>query len=518
MRATWASLTSSTRDALVLGATALLVWSIAIHLEVHALLEVMFHHETHAWLHAIALALVLVGIAGCVFALRRAREARRELRRRVDAEREASWLTGHDTLTGLANRQGLEDFVAHVEAADSDAPTPLVVFAVDIDGFKRTNDLFGHAAGDRLLRDVAERLQRLPGMRLVARLGGDEFLLVAEPGCDAESVAEEIRALAHAPVVVNGIASEVGACVGYARVPEDAESLRAAVQGADIALHAAKSEGRDSAMRFDESLAEGLRLRAELERDLDRAIREGLVRPHYQPIVDLACGRIQGFEALARWTRPGLGPVSPGTFIPLAEETGLMPALFESLLKRACRDAIAWPKDVVLSFNLSPVQLVEPTLGLRVLAILGETGLSPQRLEIEVTESALVRDVSTASRILEDLHRAGVRIAIDDFGTGYSSLAHLSHLAFDRIKIDKSFVDTFLADPKQRKIVDAVVALARALGVPTTAEGIETTDQLAELKALGCRSGQGFLFGRAMTAREARALLAGEGRSDTIAA
>ena len=246
--------------------------------------------------------------------------------------------------------------------------------------------------------------------------------------------------------------------------------------------------------------------RTQIEREL-RAAASGAIEVYYQPLVDLGANKIVGFEALARWNDPELGPISPTVFIPVAEECGLINELGDQLLRTACRDAAPWPDDVTLAFNISPLQLREPTLGLRILSILGETGLDPRRLEIEVTESALVDNIEVARRVIDQLRQAGVRIALDDFGTGYATMSQLLTLNLDRIKIDRSFVHRLGKDNESMVIIRAIVGLAGGFGLTTTAEGIEEAEQLACLKANGCAIGQGYLFGKAVPATEIPRLL-----------
>jgi EAL domain-containing protein (putative c-di-GMP-specific phosphodiesterase class I) len=263
-------------------------------------------------------------------------------------------------------------------------------------------------------------------------------------------------------------------------------------------MYDSKRHGRNTLRRFDRSMNETLTQRSAAEAALRDAIERREIVPHYQPLIDLETGRVRGFEALARWRGADGGMVPPTIFIELAEDAGLITRLSEQLLRQACVDARSWPTDTVLAFNISPTQLTDNLLGLRIVQILIETGLPPTRLEIEITETALVRDTTAASAILASLHEAGVSIALDDFGTGYSSLSQLSKLKFDKVKIDQSFVSSFEGDEKQEKIVRAIIGLGQGLGMVTTAEGIEDKAQFDRLRAMGCDFGQGYLFGRAI--------------------
>ncbi|MEA2829330.1 MAG: hypothetical protein QOF22_78 [Bradyrhizobium sp.] len=299
----------------------------------------------------------------------------------------------------------------------------------------------------------------------------------------------------------------VGAGIGLALIPEDGTNAEEVLRKADIALYRAKAEDQPAARFFEEEMDRHSRERELLERELVIAIEANVLRPWYQPIVNLQTQQVIAFEALARWNHPTLGNIPPDRFIPIAEDCGLIRQLSDHLLRCACNDAVAWPKDVMLSFNISPAQLKEKTLGLRILGILGESGLSPRRLEIEITESAIVRDLDAAKAVLSTLREAGVRIALDDFGTGYSSLYHLRSFKFDAIKIDRSFVGNLGSESESAEIVRALTGLGHGLGLKITAEGIEQSEQRAVLLKQGCEQGQGFLFSHAIPAHETQGFL-----------
>jgi predicted signal transduction protein with EAL and GGDEF domain len=358
---------------------------------------------------------------------------------------------------------------------------------------------------------VAERLTA--AMRdgdLLARLGGDEFAVIARHLAGAESgtsIANRILKALEAPIEVGSVRHRVGAGIGLALVPNDGTQAEEILRKADIALYRAKAGKQSAARFFEEEMDRNSREREALERDLTAAIESGTVCPWYQPIVDLKTRRVIAFEALARWIHPTLGEIPPDRFIPIAEDCGLIQPLSDHLLRRACTDALEWPNHVTLSFNISPVQLKQKTLGLRILGILGETGLPAARLEIEITESAIVRDLETAKTVLMSLRAAGVRIALDDFGTGYSSLYHLRNLKFDAIKIDRSFVGNMGTEGESAAIVSALTGLGHGLGLSITAEGIEQSEQRDALLAQGCERGQGFLFSRAIPAHETQSFL-----------
>ena len=466
--------------------------------------------QTHeSWeLDEIFSAVVLAGICGFIYAARRHSAARKELKRRNEAESNVTWLAQNDSLTRLPNRRFFEDFARRIDDQPTGPEKAYVVFAIDLDGFKKLNDLHGHAAGDEMLRTVAQRLAKLFPDDLVARLGGDEFIVVTSAAApDPEAIGRRICDALAEPARIAGAHTEVGASVGYAVCPAQSESLAEAAHCADIAMYVAKRAGRNEVMAFDEGMRDLLVKRTQMEIALREAVRTDRILPHYQPLVDLKSGELVGFEALARWELSDGTLVSAAEFIPLADEAGLITDLSERLLTRACRDALQWPAHLKLAFNLSPAQLADRLIGLRIVKILAKVGFPANRLELEITESALIHDTETAVQVLEDLHNAGVRIALDDFGTGYSSLSQLSRFQFDRIKIDRSFVREFEDDTKQRRIVRAIITLGAGLGVSTTAEGIERESQRGSLRTLGCQHGQGYLFGAAMPAGEALSLI-----------
>ncbi|WP_246103005.1 putative bifunctional diguanylate cyclase/phosphodiesterase [Rhizobium straminoryzae] len=452
----------------------------------------------------VMLSLYVVGVLGILYGALRIVDLKQERKRREQAERRADWMAVHDSLTGLHNRHSLEDKLNQMGRRNGGRFAMLII---DLDGFKRINDLVGHQAGDAVLQAVADSLREHVASDSVFRLGGDEFVVFVDKAAAAPQLARTLLQALNRPVVFRDTSLDVGASIGMASCPDNASDARECLRCADAAMYAAKAAGRGALRAFDNSMREQMLLRDRDERALRDAITAGRIKPFYQPIIDLSDNRICGFEALARWEREDGIVVSPGDFIPLAEETGLILELTESLLTTACQDAMTWPGDILLSFNISPIQLQDPLLGVRILRILSAAGLPPSRLEIEITETALIQDVRTAATILGDLRTAGITIALDDFGTGYSSLAHLSNLSFDKIKIDRSFVSSFQDQERQEKIVKAIVGLGIGLDVPTTAEGIETANQLASLTGMGCTYGQGYLFGRAVPAAEAAIML-----------
>ncbi len=374
-----------------------------------------------------------------IFALRRLAEARRETDRRIAAEREARAQAMHDSLTGLPNRRQFDEAVKAAVAAPPRAGANHAVLLLDLNGFKRVNDVFGHAVGDEVLIRVGTRLaQSVRDGDLVARLGGDEFAVLSRhisgPEAATGLALRLIESLAP-PIQAGGAEHAIGTAIGIALDPEDGEDPAELVRKADIALYRAKGLGRSAMSFFEPDMDAHIRERDGLERELRAALAAGLIEPWYQPLIDLKTGNIRGFEALARWNRPE-GEIGPERFIPLAEDCGLIGPLTDFLLSKACAQAAAWPHGLELAFNVSPVLLRDAAFGLRVLERLNRSGLAPNRLELEITESALVQDMSAAQAVLGVLRKSGVRIALDDFGTGYSSLYHLRNFKVDRLKID----------------------------------------------------------------------------------
>lgn len=448
----------------------------------------------------------VTALAILMFAYRRMVAQEREIARRIAAERRAHELAHADALTGLANRRQFEDALKVAVAAPPGADGTHAVLMLDLNGFKKINDMHGHAAGDDVLVVVAQRLSS--AMRegdLLARLGGDEFAIIAQhlSGPEAATgIALRIIKSLESPIEVGSIRHKVGVGIGVALAPKDGDNPEAVLRKADIALYKAKVGKRSEVCFFDEDMDRQAHERDLMERELAAAIGTNALRPWYQPIVDLRTEAVIGFEALARWTHSTLGDIPPERFIPIAEDCGLINELSDYLLRCACVDACLWPNDIILSFNISPVQLKDRTLALRVMSILGESGLAPHRLEIELTESALVRDLDAAKEILSTLRDAGVLVALDDFGTGYSSLYHLRNFKFDKIKIDRSFIETMGSQAESAVIVGALSGLGLGLGLTITAEGVESREQQVALLEQGCQQGQGFLFSKAIPALE----------------
>ena len=436
---------------------------------------------------------------------------RREMRARESAEQNAILISRRDPLTGLPNRRML---IETIETATAGNPlrTPSAVLLIDLDRFKPVNDVYGHPAGDAILCEVAERIDALlPKDAIAARLGGDEFSVFL-PGehrnADLIRLTQQIITRLSDPMIWEHAKIDLGATIGIALYPEDGQDAEALLRAADIAMYRGKREGRNTFRFFERTMDEELKARVTLEIALRYAVQNGEIRPHYQPLVSLPSHRLLGFEVLARWYHPERGIIPPDVFIPLAEDTGVIGDLSYNLLRQACADARSWPTHLGLSLNISPCQFKDRLLAARILSILRETGFNPRRLEIEITESALTNDLDVTRAILGVLQGAGVSIALDDFGTGYSSLYHLRELKFDKIKIDRSFVQS-LENDESAKIISAIIGLGQSLGILTTAEGIENATNSEWLAERGCTYGQGYLFGPPVPASGAARLIEG---------
>jgi diguanylate cyclase (GGDEF)-like protein len=435
---------------------------------------------------------------------------RRAIKGRIAAEALAEATARHDALTGLANRRLLQERLdANLAARNPRAP--FAVMLIDLDRFKPINDVHGHAAGNAVLCAVADRLSALvPPGSTVARLGGDEFVVLSPRGLDYDAftnLAQRMIAAIHMPVPWNEGQVEVDSTIGIAVANEDGQDADALLHQADTAMYHGKREGRGTFRFFQTGMDVAQKIRARLETELRTAIANDEIAPYYQPIVSLPRRELVGFEVLARWNHGTRGLVPPDDFIPIAEEAGLIGDLFYSLLRRACVDAKKWPPHLQMAINISPRQLRDHQMPARILAILTETGFAPNRLETEVTESALINDLEAARSILTSLQNLGVKIALDDFGTGYSSLYHLKELKFNKLKIDRSYVTNLKQGSERAKLVDAIIQLGASLSLQTTAEGIETDTNLDWLSDQGCDFAQGYYFGRPMTKEAADVFL-----------
>ncbi|MGA0597522.1 bifunctional diguanylate cyclase/phosphodiesterase [Enterovirga sp. CN4-39] len=422
----------------------------------------------------------------------------RDLRARRRAEGQIRYLAHHDPLTGLANRASFHRHLDQEIKRAKLAGTKIAVLCLDLDRFKEVNDLFGHAAGDNMLVHVAKLVtSALDEPNLLARLGGDEFAIIAE--CDhavsagrlAERILEELR---RANAESSGPLAAMS--IGIALFPDDAGDREVLLSYADTALYRAKAEGRGTYRFFEQKMGAEVRERRLIEHDLRHAVARSEMRVVFQPQTDVSTGEVVGFEALLRWHHPERGSVSPGIFIPIAEESGSILQIGEWVLRQTCREAASWPRPLSVAVNVSAVQIHSPQFVQTVHEILYETGLKPARLEIEITETALIRDPSRAQATLRQLKALGVRIAMDDFGTGYSSLSNLRAYPFDKIKIDGSFIRAVDTNEQTAAIVRSVLGLGRGLGLPVLAEGVETDGELRFLAAENCTAAQGYLMGR----------------------
>jgi diguanylate cyclase (GGDEF)-like protein/PAS domain S-box-containing protein len=432
---------------------------------------------------------------------------------RVRAEEKIAHLARYDALTDLPNRVSFRE---HVEQrlAEGSPEDRFSILYVDVDEFKSVNDLLGHHVGDELLKCIASRLLECVGPNdLVARLGGDEFAIVRagiSDHADLVPFVESIYRAIRSPTDCCDNEITTDASIGIAIAPNDGSSLDQLLKNADLAMYDAKTAGRHTFRFFVPEMGARMQARRALELDLRRAFAAGDFEIYYQPLVDLNSNAVTGCEALLRWNHPKRGMVSPAEFIPLAEETGLINELGEWVLGKACADAVSWPDHVILAVNVSPVQFKSKTLALKVVAALAKSGLSPNRLELEITEAVLIRDDEEALTTLHQLRQIGVRISLDDFGTGYSSLSYLQRFPFDKIKIDRSFVNDLCSTGGSSPIVQAVVNMALAQSMSTTAEGVETEAQREILRDLGCTQMQGFLFSPAVPAKQLKEILLGQ--------
>ncbi|VWX52320.1 bifunctional diguanylate cyclase/phosphodiesterase [Novosphingobium sp. 9U] len=404
-----------------------------------------------------------------------------------------------DNLTGLVNRAIFTDRLAQVLASCSHEAQAGVLF-LDLDSFKLVNDTYGHAAGDTVLIEAARRLEGLLGSdMLAARLGGDEFAVLAWNVADPMALVELGKAIVvelSKPIVREDVILPCGASVGLAFAPEHGDDGVTLLRAADLALYEAKSRGRGVSVLFHSQLLHDLQERRALEMDLRVALERGEFEVWYQPLLDIATRRTVGYEALLRWNHPKRGIIEPSQFIPLAEENGLIASIGEWALREALSEASTWHDDLTIAVNVSPAQMRGEALLGQVVSALAASGVAPNRLELEITETLLMEDCEMHLRTLHRLRALGVRIALDDFGTGYSSLNYLRRFPFDKLKVDRSFVSDIVEESESRAIVETVLNLARKFDMKTTAEGIESEAQLAKLNAMGCSQAQGFLFDR----------------------
>ncbi len=427
------------------------------------------------------------------------------------AESKISHMAHHDALTGLSNRVVLSNWL-DVKLSDEWDNEKFAVLALDLDLFKRVNDTLGHQYGDMLLCQVANRLRECTrDTDLVVRLGGDEFAIVQMAGdqpAAAAALAQRVIDTLNDPFDLDGHQIVIGTSIGVSIAGTDGRKSYQLIKNADLALYRSKAEGRNTFRFFESSMDAKMQARRLLEVDLRKALADDELELVYQPIISVATRKIAGFEALLRWNHPTRGRVAPDDFIPLAEEIGLISAIGEWVLRQACAEATTWPAPIKVAVNLSPVQFHSQTLSHMIISTLAASGLAPSRLELEITEAVLVRDPDVVTETLRQLRATGVRIAMDDFGTGYSSLSYLQKFPFDKIKIDKGFMQKTSTDKDAFAIVKAVISLGKSLGMTITAEGVETDEQFRRLVAEECTEVQGYLFSPARPATEARRLIA----------
>lgn len=423
-----------------------------------------------------------------------------------------SMLAEYDSLTGLANRHNIGRHIEGMTAASRTSGRSCALMMLDLDKFKRVNDTLGHQAGDDLLKQVAERLTRIVGDKgMVARLGGDEFQVLLPDFDDRGALGElagKIIEIISQPYSLDDKRAIIGTSVGLAIAPFDGDTGETLVRGADLALYAAKNGGRGQFRFYSSDLKNEEELRDAMLEDLRLALEEGQLRLHYQPVVDIETGHVVCLEALLRWEHPERGFIPPGQFIPVAEESDLINNLGEWVMRTACETAMKWPKQVRVAVNVSAVQFANPAFKTVVAGALSHTGIEPNRLELELTESIFVGDSDETEKQFKSLKNLGVRLALDDFGTGYSSLSYLRAAPFDKIKVDKSFVDSCTQKNKNSaKIIAAIIGLSNALGMETTVEGVEAFDQLEVVKEKGGTLVQGYIFSRPLPEEEACANL-----------
>ncbi|WP_157190135.1 putative bifunctional diguanylate cyclase/phosphodiesterase [Novosphingobium sp. Rr 2-17] len=417
---------------------------------------------------------------------------------RVAAERRIDHLAHHDALTDVPNRAAFSQRIDRTLANARVMQNKFAVLSIDLDRFKDVNDIFGHGAGDALLRELAVRFRNAADDGFLARLGGDEFSIICDQGEQPEaaaSLADQLFAAVADEVEIDGQALVANLSIGIAIYPDDGEDATTLLSNADAALYRAKNEGRGTTRFYEAAMDKKIHEQRVLQQDLRFAVSRDELLLCYQPQATVS-GEITGFEALVRWQHPERGTIGPDVFIPLAEQSGVILEMGEWILREACAEAALWAKPLQIAVNLSPIQFRHGDLALLVHEILLETGLSPKRLEIEITESVLIEDFSRAIGILRRIKAMGVRIAMDDFGTGYSSLSYLQSFPFDKLKIDQSFISRLSNSNHAQEIVRAVIGLGRGLNLPIVAEGVETPAQLSFLLDEHCFGVQGYLIGR----------------------
>ncbi|MGB3317458.1 MAG: EAL domain-containing protein [Sphingopyxis granuli] len=463
----------------------------------------------------LSVALVL-NIALILFGWRRYEDLNREIRERTEAEQRARYLADTDPLTGFLNRRALlargQELIARAAAQQRQ----VALFLLDLDHFKTVNDIHGHAAGDRVLKVAADRISTvLPPNAAKARLGGDEFvaMLVFEPAARSQidALAAQLVAALEDSVAHDAQHIRIGASLGIALADDASTTMETMVRQADIAMYHGKDKGRNRHIWFEPGMEMAVQVRNQIETGIRGGMPRGEFVPHFEPQVDIASGRLVGFEMLMRWDSPEYGMIPPERFIPIAEESGLIGELSLQVIRQAMEAAKAWDPSIMLAVNISPQQLKDPWFSQKLTKLLVETGFPASQLEVEITESSLFENLPLVRSIVTSLKNQGVSLSLDDFGTGYSSLSHLRALPFDRIKIDKSFIAAMRGSSDARAIVVAIIRLGESLAMPITAEGVEDEASAIELMRLGCLKGQGWHYGRAMSADDTARMLADRG-------
>jgi diguanylate cyclase len=429
----------------------------------------------------------------------------------TEAEQKAFELAGHDALSGLPNRRVFKERLEQAMSRMKRDQSGIAVLFLDLDKFKEVNDTFGHAGGDFLIKQFGNRMtDLLRGADTLARLGGDEFAIIqtdVRDLSDVEALARRILDATKESFALNGGMAFVGVSIGIALAPEHGDDADLLMKLADLSLYQAKNDGRNRYSVFARQLGDQLRLRKVVEDELRQTIENDGLSIAYQPQVEADTGSISGFEALVRWSHAKLGNVPPSEFIPIAESTGLINALGEWVLRRACLDALRWPSHYTVAVNVSPIQFKHKNFVETVARIITETGIEAHRIELELTEGVVVEDADQAEAAIMELRALGVQFALDDFGTGYSSLIYLRRFAFDKIKIDRTFLDSLESTGESTILVHSVVHLGRALGLTVVAEGVETAEQRRVLQSIGCHMLQGYYFGRPVSQAQTLSLI-----------
>ena len=456
---------------------------------------------------------LLLNVALILFGWRRHRHLSDEITYRRAAEARAQQLASRDPLTGFLNRRSIAEEGASLFAKAGKRGKVMAMLMLDLDHFKSVNDMHGHSVGDALLKQVAKEItEAVPSNALTARLGGDEFacafLFDADHPDTVERVAERLVASMSRPFDAEGTRCTISCSLGLARSDADAAGIDTLMRSADIAMYAAKRAGRNRWAWFEAAMERELTARNELESGLRAAIPRGEIVPYFEQQVNLASGRLEGFEVLARWQHPTHGLIPPSQFIRIAEETGLIADLSMSLMRPAFSAARDWNADLTVAVNISPWQLRDAWLAQQIIKLLTETGFPASRLEIEITETALFENLALAQSTIGSLKNQGVRVALDDFGTGYSSLAHLRALPFDRIKVDRSFIISMNESQDSAAIVNAIARMCDSLNLPVTAEGVEDSAIEERLRAIGISRAQGWTYGKPLSVAGVRRLLA----------